>query len=124
MSKIVHFEIPADDLQRAAAFYAEVLDWEVSPFGEQPYWLVRAGEPAELGADGALIGRADLHQHPILIAAVTDLDDALRRVQAAGGQVVQGKLPVPATGWSAYFVDSEGNTVGLFQTDLNAPFPT
>ena len=53
MPKIVHFEIPADDLQRASAFYHDVLGWEISRFGDEPYWLVRAGEDGEPGANGA-----------------------------------------------------------------------
>jgi len=120
MSKIVHFELPADDLPRAAAFYQKVLGWETSAWGDAPYWLVRAGDEAELGADGALLGLDSLHQGPVLIAAVESIDDALNRVRDAGGSVVQDKPPVPGVGWSAYFIDPEGNTVGLFQNDPRA----
>jgi len=115
MSKIVHFEIPVDDSQRACAFYQESLGWEISGFGGQPYWLVRAGADSEPGANGALIARGDVHRSPVLIAGVDDIDGALSRVQRAGGQVVQPKLPIPGIGWSAYIRDSEGNTIGLFQ---------
>ena len=117
MSKIVHFELPADDLPRAAAFYQKVLGWETSAWGDAPYWLVRAGDEAEPGADGALLGRDPLHQGPVLIAAVESIEDALDRVRDSGGRVVQDKLPIPGVGWSAYFTDPEGNTVGLFQND-------
>ncbi|MFI5041105.1 MAG: VOC family protein [Acidimicrobiales bacterium] len=120
MSKIVHFEIPVDDPDRASAFYRDVLGWEISGFGEQPYWLVRAGADDEPGANGALIGRGEVHQSPILIAGVEDIDDALSRIRQGGGQVVQGKLPIPGVGWSAYVLDSEGNTIGLFQADASA----
>ena len=121
MSKIVHFEIPVDDPDRASAFYRDALGWEISGFGEQPYWLVRAGADDEPGANGALIGRGDVHQSPIVIAGVEDIDDALNRILQSGGQVVQGKLPIPGVGWSAYVLDSEGNTIGLFQTQGAAP---
>ena len=117
MSKIVHFELPADDLPRAAAFYQKVLGWETSAWGDAPYWLVRAGDEAEPGADGALLGRDTLHQGTVLIAAVESIEDALDRVRDSGGRVVQDKLPIPGVGWSAYFTDPEGNTVGLFQND-------
>ncbi len=117
MPKIVHFEIPADDPQRASAFYRDALGWEISRFGDEPYWLVRAGEDDEPGANGALVARGDLHRAPVLIAGVTDLDEVLRRVESCGGKVVQGKLPVPGIGWSAYALDPEGNTIGLFQPD-------
>ena len=117
MSKIVIFEIPVDDPNRASAFYRDVLGWEISRFGEQPYWLVRAGADDEPGANGALLGRGELHQNPILIAGVEDIDDALSLIQQSDGQIVQGKLPIPGVGWSAYVLDSEGNTIGLFQAE-------
>ena len=120
MSKIVHFEIPVDDATRATAFYRDVLGWEISGFGDQPYWLVRAGADDEPGANGALIARGDVHQTPILIAGVADIDDALKRIEHSGGRIVQGKLPVPGVGWSAYATDSEGNTIGLFENDADA----
>ena len=120
MPKIVHFEIPADDPQRAGAFYRDVLGWEISRFGDEPYWLVRAGEDGEPGANGALVAREDLHRSPVLIAGVADIDGVLRRVESCGGKVAQGKLTVPGVGWSAYVLDSEGNTIGLFQPDNSA----
>ncbi len=120
MAKIVHFEVPVDDPQRAASFYQDTLGWEVSQFGGEPYWLVRAGEDDEPGADGALVAREDLHRSPVIIAGVTDIDDVLARAQKSGGTVVQGKLPIPGMGWSAYLRDPEGNVVGLFQPDPQA----
>ncbi len=120
MSKIVHFEIPVDDPQRATAFYNAALGWEISRFGDEPYWLVRAGSDEEPGANGALVGREELHEHPILIAGVEDIDEVLGRVERCGGKVTQGKLPVPGVGWSAYIRDPEGNTIGLFQPGTDA----
>jgi predicted enzyme related to lactoylglutathione lyase len=120
MAKIVHFEIPADDPQRAVAFYHDALGWEISRFGEQPYWLVRAGDDEEPGANGALVSREDLHQSPIVIAGVADIDAVLSRVQHCGGEVAQGKLPIPGMGWSAHIGDPEGNTIGIFQPDMHA----
>ncbi len=115
MAKIVHFEIPIGDGDRAAAFYGSVLGWQVQRFGEEPYWLVAAGAEEEPGANGALTARDDTHPYPILIAGVEDLDDAIRRVRESGGTVVQEKLPIPGVGWSAYIKDTEGNVLGLFE---------
>ena len=120
MSKVVHFEIPIDDPDRAAGFYHDALGWEISRFGDEPYWLARAGQDEEPGANGALVSRGDLHRSPVLTVGVDDIDDALRRVQRYGGTVAQPKLPVPGMGWSAYVLDSEGNTIGLFQPDTGA----
>jgi uncharacterized protein len=109
--------VPFDDPLRAVAFYSNVLGWASSRFDELPYWLVTAGDEAEPGADGAISGRDAVHQAPVVVAAVDDIDAALGRVTAHGGVVLQAKLPVPGVGWSAYFVDPEGNTIGLFQND-------
>jgi predicted enzyme related to lactoylglutathione lyase len=120
MAKIVHFEIPVDDAERASAFYGHVLGWQIVGFGQEPYWLVTAGDEDESGTNGALIARGDVHQGPVLIAGVMDIDDTIRKIESAGGRMLQGKLPVPGVGWSAYFVDSEGNTLGAFQADPTA----
>jgi predicted enzyme related to lactoylglutathione lyase len=120
MAKVVHFEIPVDDAERASAFYREALGWEVTGFGGQTYWLVTAGAEDEAGANGALIARGDVHKSPVLIAGVADIDEAVQRVVQAGGRIVHAKLPVPGVGWSAYFTDPEGNTIGLFQADPTA----
>lgn len=116
MAKMVHFEIPVDDADRATAFYRDALGWEISGFGDEPYWLVHAGDDDEPGADGALIGRGDIHQHPVLVVGVDDLDDVLSRMEQSGGRVLQGRMEIPGVGWSAYVVDTEGNTIGLFQS--------
>lgn len=117
MPKVVHFEIPVDDPERASAFYRSVLGWEIAGYGGMPYWLVTAGPAEEAGADGALIARGDIHRSPVLIVGVDDLDAALAAVAANGGTVAEGRAPVPGVGWSAYVVDPEGNTIGLFQQD-------
>lgn len=120
MPKIVHFEIPVDDPERAVAFYHDVLGWEMSQYEEQPYWLVRAGAEGEPGADGALVSREALHSSPVVIAGVANIDNTLSQARKSGGEVVQGKLPIPGMGWSAYVRDPEGNTIGLFQQDSSA----
>ena len=123
MPKIVHFEIPVDDPDRATRFYEEVLGWQVSRFGDQPYWLVRAGADEEAGANGALVGRDRLHEHPVVVAGVEDVEAVVARVEEAGGRVLQGVTPIPGVGWSAFASDPEGNVVGLFQADDEAPTP-
>jgi predicted enzyme related to lactoylglutathione lyase len=92
----VHFEIPVDDPERAAGFYRDALGWEISRFGDEAYWLVRAGQDEEPGANGALVGRGVLHGSPVLTVGVDDVADALSRVQRCGGTVAQEKLPFPA----------------------------
>jgi predicted enzyme related to lactoylglutathione lyase len=120
MPKVIHFEIPVDDHERAAAFYRDALGWEIRGLPGLPYWLVQAGEADEPGADGALIARGDVHRTPVLVVGVDSVIDAGERVVAAGGRVVQDRAAVPGVGWSMYVEDPEGNIVGLFQSDESA----
>ncbi|MGN6245546.1 MAG: VOC family protein [Motilibacteraceae bacterium] len=120
VSKIVHFELPVDDPERASAFYGAVLGWQVDQYEGQPYWLVRGGPEDERGADGALVKRGELHRAPVLIAGVADVDAVLDAVVQHGGSVVHGKEPVVGMGWSAYLEDPEGNVLGVFQPDMGA----
>ena len=56
----------------------------------------------------------------MLVVGVDDVDESIARIEAAGGTIVQGRMPVPGVGWSAYFTDTEGNAVGVFQPDESA----
>ena len=120
MAKVVHFEIPVDDAERAQRFYRSMFDWDVQGYGEQPYWLVQAGPEDEPGANGALLARSEVHSSPVVIIGVDDIDSALRRATDEGAQVVHERQAVPQMGWSAYFRDPEGNVVGLWQSDESA----
>ena len=79
-----------------------------------------AGEEPGIGAEGALIPRAEAPDGVLVYVGVDDIDGALAAVREAGGTVVTDKTPIPAMGWSARFHDSEGNLVGLFQEDSAA----
>lgn len=121
MNRIVHFEIPADNPERASAFYAKALGWEFNRFpGEIPYWLVRTGPEGTCGIDGGMMPRQQAGQGPVLVAGVESIDAAVKKVSGAGGQEVVPKMAIPGVGWAAYFTDTEGNIFGIFQDDTNA----
>ncbi|HXF73782.1 MAG TPA: VOC family protein [Actinomycetota bacterium] len=124
MDRVVHFEIPADDLDRAKAFYGSVFGWglEDQEMAGGTYTMARTVPtderqmPAEPGAiNGALIRRSHETPHPILTIQVDAIDDALARVEAGGGRVVTPRTEVPGVGWFAYVEDPEGNTLGLWE---------
>jgi predicted enzyme related to lactoylglutathione lyase len=124
MGKIVHFEIPADDLSRAKKFYNTVFGWKMTD-AEMPdmeYVMVGTtesdenGMPKEPGAiNGGMLKREDPVRHPVVTIDVESMDDALAKVKKNGGQVVREKMPVGEMGFAAYFKDSEGNVIGLWQ---------
>lgn len=116
--KVVHFEIPIDDGRRAVAFYGQAFGWSLERWGPMDYWTTAAGEGEGIG--GALTMRSDESPSLMFYVEVDDIDAALAAIEAAGGTRLSERMPIPTVGWSAFFLDTEGNRVGLFQTDPNA----
>lgn len=121
--RVVHFEIPYEDAERARAFYREVFGWQVQPIPELDYDIVSTGpagedgRPSEPGyVGGGMTRRSDVVSHPVITIEVDDVDAALERVRSGGGQPVGEKLTVAEMGFAAYFTDSEGNLMGLWQS--------
>ncbi len=115
MGRIVHFEITADDVARAKAFY-EIFDWEITDSGMPgaEYWLAHTGA-GDMGTDGAIMPRSFNPQPAILWVGVDDLDAAIGKVLAAGGSLAGDKQTVPGVGDTVYAKDTEGNTFGMIQ---------
>jgi predicted enzyme related to lactoylglutathione lyase len=124
MARPVHFEIHADDPQRAIAFYTDVFGWTVNQWGDQPYWLVSTGPKDEPGIDGAILPR--MGDRPTAGAPVVgmvntmqvdDLDMALARALERGGVLALDKMVIPGVGTVAYVLDSEANVIGILQPE-------
>lgn len=120
MGRVVHFELPVDDPDRARSFYGEVFGWTFEGHGEVPYWLATTDDRDQPGIDGALAGRDDLHDVPVVVVNVDDLDATVERATASGAELLQPRLPVPGMGWTAYVRDPEGTVLGIWQTDERA----
>ena len=119
--RVVHFEIPFDDGERARAFYARAFGWQVMEMPDMGYTLVMSGPSGEQGPtepgfiNGGMLRREGPNEGPIIVIDVDDIEDALTRIEGAGGQVLLGRQQVGEMGWAAYFNDVEGNAVGLWQ---------
>jgi predicted enzyme related to lactoylglutathione lyase len=124
MNSVQFFEIQANDPAKAIAFYSGVFGWEFEKqvFAPIDYWQIKSS-----GINGGLLGR------PVPVPAgpsgtnafvcsieVADYDQTWAKILAAGGREAMGKFPVPGKCWQGYFLDTEGNTVGIFQVDLSA----
>ena len=121
MSRVVHFEIPADDPERAIQFYEKVFNWKIEKWeGPVEYWLITTGPEDQPGIDGGLGRRDDPAVGVENTIDVKDLDASVAEVEKHGGQVTRPKMAVPGVGWMAYFKDTEGNVFGLMQTDPDA----
>lgn len=119
-----HFEIPADKPERARKFYADTFGWKMNVMEGMEYTMVSTGPVNEQGmpqAPGFIGGgigkRSKTLEHPVVTIMVDEIDEAVKRVEKHGGKIIQKKTPVGdgSMGWTAYFKDSEGNTVGLYQ---------
>jgi predicted enzyme related to lactoylglutathione lyase len=127
MARVAHFEIHADDPQRAINFYSTLFGWEFQQWGGQEYWLIKTGSAEEPGIDGGLVRRrGDRPQIGQAVNAyvctvlVNSLDETIAAVDKGGGTVALAKMPVPGVGWLAYFHDPEGNIFGVMQNDPDA----
>ena len=127
MPRPIHFEIQAENTERAIAFYGKLFGWEFSQWGGQPYWLIKTGEKGTPGIDGGLMPRRGAG--PVDMAAVNayvctvdvgDLDTMVGKAVAAGATIALPKMPIPTVGWLAYCKDTEGNIFGMMQMDSNA----
>ena len=121
--RVVHFEIPFDDGERARHFYREAFGWQLQELPEMAYTLVTSGPsgqqgPAEPGfINGGMTAReSSSSAGPTVVIDVDSIDAALRRVQELGGSTVVPKQPVGAMGFTAYLQDTEGNVIGLWET--------
>ncbi len=120
--RVVHFEIPVDDPDRARSFYSAVFGWEAMPMPQMGYTLVTTGPSGDQGPtesgfiNGGMMRREGRFTAPNVVIDVDDIETALEAVKGAGGATVVERQPVGDMGFSAYFTDSEGNLVGLWET--------
>jgi predicted enzyme related to lactoylglutathione lyase len=121
MPRVTHFEIPADDPERAISFYESVFGWTIEKWeGPMDYWMVMTGPEDEPGIDGGLgrrMGSATGFENTISVESV---DEYIAKIEASGGKVVRPKMAIPGVGWLAYCADTEGNAFGLMQDDAAA----
>jgi len=126
--RVTHFEIHAEDPERAIAFYESVFDWEITKWesGNFEYWMITTGPEIGLGINGGLMKRKTkppAEGSPInafvCVISVTDLDTYVQKVVEHGGKIVQEKFPIKGIGWAAFCLDPEGNRFGLMESDMS-----
>lgn len=131
MNRPVHFEIQAQDLERAAKFYREVFGWTIEkwPGLEYEYWAIMTAEKGstEAGINGGLLKRPASTPPEmcgtnayVCTMQVDNFDETAKKIEAAGGKVAMPKFALAGMAWQGYFLDTEGNTFGIHQSDENA----
>ena len=116
MNRFTHFELATDDLEKTAAFYREVFGWGVYKWeGPVDYWLVDTGDAGTPGINGGLMASGGEFKGTINTVQVDDIDAAIAKVKAHGGEIIMDKDTIPGVGFQAYFKDNVGIIVGLHQ---------
>lgn len=119
MNRPIHFEIPAENPQRAMDFYEKLFGWKFHRWeGPTEYWLITTG--GGNGINGGVMPRRDPAQPCVNTVEVADLDASLKTAETGGGQCVEPKRPIPGMGWLAYCKDTEGHIFGMMQNDPTA----
>jgi len=121
--RVVHFEIPYQDGDRAQQFYKAAFDWQLQSMPGMGYVLVTTGPTGDRGPtepgfiNGGMFSRdVAPSSGPLVVVDVESIDDSLQRIGELGGRTVRGREPVGDMGFAAYAEDSEGNVVGLWET--------
>ncbi len=127
-SRVIHFEIQADDVERAKKFYEKTFGWKIEKNmskeegGMMDYWMIKTGEDGTPGINGGMYQRPkdEKIQYFDCTIMVDDIDKAIEAVKMSGGKIRtertgQEKNELPGVGWFAGGIDTEGNMFGLMQ---------
>ncbi|WP_316505575.1 VOC family protein [Nitrosopumilus sp.] len=123
MNKVVWFEIPFDESERAQKFYKDVFGWQINHFPEMDYYVATTDdsdpqtmEPKQPGAiNGGLMKKDDTAKHPVILVEVPSIDEHLKKIEQNGGKTVMPKINAGNLGLYARVSDTEGNVIGLWE---------
>ena len=121
MPRIVHFEITAENPERAARFYSEIFGWKIEKYnGPKEYWLITTGPQGEMGINGGMYKRIPGFSNYVNIIDVPSVNDFAKKIIKHGGKQIVPKITIRGIGYSAYFQDTEGNAFGVIEEDKSA----
>ena len=125
---IVHFEIPADDIEKLSKFYSNLFGWKIihSPVEEMDYWVIHTvptdekGMPQRPGVNGGLFPKKPKHKglNPVNYITVENIDEYIKKVTNLGGKILMPKQQIPTVGYVALAMDPEGNQFGFLQPEM------
>ena len=130
MPTIVHFEIPADDVERAKKFYSDLFGWKMEKWpgadgssSNMEYWIISTiddkGNKAAIGG-GMMKRQGQHHQHITNFIDVSSVDEYSSKIEKLGGKVVVSKMAVPGMGYFAVCHDTENNSFGIWESNESA----
>jgi predicted enzyme related to lactoylglutathione lyase len=120
---ILHFEIPANNIEKLRKFYSELFDWKIEKTpGPAEYWSIHTvpvdekGAPIRPGVNGGIMKRQNPEHKPVNYILVESVDEYAKKIEALGGRVVVPKMEVPRICWWALALDPEGNQFAIMQS--------
>ncbi len=115
MSSIVHFEIPADDIQRAKEFYSRLFGWKIEGVQGMDYMMIDT-----FGLGGGMMKRMHKDQQITDYIGVPSVDEYSAKVEKLGGKILVPKMAVPGMGYFVICMDTENNVFGIWEMDAKA----
>lgn len=119
---LVHFEIPADNVEKLREFYSKLFGWKIEKAqGPTPYWTIETvpadekNMPLRPGVNGGMYKKDNPELKPVNYVSVESIDEYIEKIKSLGGVIVQPKLEVPGVGWVAIALDPEGNQFAMLQ---------
>ena len=119
MTRVIYFNMSADDVARARKFYTKVFGWSFEKWeGPMEYWLIKTGEDTQPGINGGLAQRTDLNPTTVNMISVPSIEEYSKKIADMGGKVTPG-MHIKGVGSFAHCVDTEGNRFDIIQPDEN-----
>ena len=122
MASIVHFDISADNIQRAKMFYEQLFGWKIERFpnSSPEYYLIETRTATgKKGISGGIAKREKEYQRITNFIQIDSIDESMAQVKELGGQVIEPKAAIPTVGHIAGCKDTEGNVFGLIEVGKN-----
>jgi len=120
---IVHFEIPANDVEKLRKFYSKLFGWKIEKMpGPMDYWTIetvpidKKGMPIRPGVNGGMMKKQHPEHKPVDYIAVESVDEYIKKIETLDGKVLCPKMEVPGIGWWALALDPEGNQFAIFES--------
>ena len=121
MSRVIHFEIPAENPEKVSKFYTDTFNWEIKKWGgPMEYWLVMTGDKKEMGIDGGIYKKDEKMKEVVNTIGVSDIKESVETVKKNGGSVMSEVQEIKGVGLFVYAMDPEGNKFGMMQPLPNA----
>ena len=120
---IVHFDIPAEDIEKMRKFYSELFGWRIyRDAGPVEYWMIETvpvdekGNPVIPGVNGGMYKKDQPGLKPINYILVDNIDESIQKIKDLGGTITQPKQQIPGIAWIAHAIDPEGNPFAILQS--------